>query len=188
MLNRTIAPPIKDAIEFNLQLKPYTFFELKNGVPVYTVDAGTQEVFQMEMVFYAGNCFEKQKLVAAATNFLLKNGTSSKTAFEINEAFEYYGAHCGRACYNETAVISLSSLSKHLPKLLPVIKEVITDSVFSEEELATYKQNSKQRLSVNLKKANLLLQGLLMRMCMAKIILTALSLLLKILMRYTPHH
>jgi zinc protease len=152
-LNRTIAPPIKDAIEFNLQLKPYTFFKLDNGVPVYTIDAGTQEVFQMEMVFYAGNCFEKQKLVAATTNFLLKNGTSTKNAFEINEAFEYYGAHCGRACYNETAVISLSSLNKHLPKLLPVIKDMITDAAFLEEELATYKQNSKQRLSVNLKKS-----------------------------------
>ena len=153
MLNRTIAPPIKDAIEFNLQLKPYTFFELDNGVPVYTVDAGTQEVFQMEMVFYAGNCFEKQKLVAATTNFLLKNGTNTKTAFEINEAFEYYGAHCARACYNETAVINLSSLNKHLDKLLPVIKDMITDAIFLEEELATYKQNSKQRLSVNLKKS-----------------------------------
>ena len=87
MLNRTIPPPIKDAIEFNLELKPYSFFKLDNGVPVYTIDAGTQEVFQMEMVFYAGNCFEKQKLVAATTNFLLKNGTSTKTAFEINSNY-----------------------------------------------------------------------------------------------------
>lgn len=153
MLNRTIAPPIKDAIEFNLQLKPYTFFKLDNGIPVYSIDAGTQEVFQLEMVFYAGNFFETQKNVAAATNFLLKNGTSSKTAFEINEAFEYYGAHCARACYNETAVINLSALSKHLNILLPVVKEMITDSVFLEEELATYKQNSKQKLSVSLKKS-----------------------------------
>jgi zinc protease len=153
MVNRTIAPPIKDAIEFDLHLKPYSFFELDNGVPVYTIDAGTQEVFQMEMVFYAGNCYEQQKLVAATTNFLLKNGTSTRTAFEINEAFEYYGAHCARACYNETAVINLSSLSKHLDKLLPVIKDMITNPIFSEEELATYKQNSKQRLLVNLKKS-----------------------------------
>jgi zinc protease len=153
MLDRKIPPPIKDAIEFDLKLKPYTFFALDNGVPVYTVDAGTQEVFQLELVFYAGNSFEKQKAVAGATNFLLKNGTSTKTAFEINEAFEYYGAHCARACYNETAVINLSSLSKHLDKLLPVVKEMITDSIFLEEELATYKQNSKQRLSVSLKKS-----------------------------------
>lgn len=153
MINRLVPPPIKDAIEFKLQLKTYTYFTLDNGVPVYTIDAGIQEVLQMEMVFYAGNCFERQKAVAAATNFLLKNGTSTKTAFEISEAFEYYGAHCGKACHNETAVVSLSSLCKHLDKLLPIVKEMITDSVFLEEELAIYKQNSKQRLSVSLKKS-----------------------------------
>jgi zinc protease len=154
ILNRTIAPPIKDAVEFNLQLKPYNHFTLDNGVPVYTIDAGAEEVLQVELVFYAGNWFEQQKNVAAATNFLLKNGTTTKTAFEINEAFEYYGAHCNRACYNETAVINLSLLSKHVGKLLPVIKEMITDAVFSEEELTIYKQNSKQRLTVNLKKCD----------------------------------
>jgi zinc protease len=153
-LDRTIAPPIKDAVEFNLQLKPYNHFTLDNGVPVYTIDAGAEEVLQVELVFYAGNWFEQQKNVAAATNFLLKNGTTKKTAFEINEAFEYYGAHCNRACYNETAVINLSLLSKYVGKLLPVVKEMITDSVFAEDELATYKQNSKQRLSVNLKKCD----------------------------------
>ena len=31
---------------------------------------------------------------------------------------------------------------------------MITDSVFSEEELDIYKQNTKQRLSVNLKKSD----------------------------------
>ncbi|MFN8251193.1 MAG: pitrilysin family protein [Ferruginibacter sp.] len=154
MLNRTVAPPIKDAVEFDLQLKPYTHFTLSNGLPVYCVDAGAEEVLQVELVFYAGNWFEKQKGVAAAANFLLKNGTSTKTAFEINEAFEYYGAHCNRACYNETSVINLSLLSKHVHKLLPVIKEMITDAAFTEEELATYKQNSRQRLSVNLKKCD----------------------------------
>jgi zinc protease len=154
MLNRTIAPPIKDAVEFNLELKPFEYFTLDNGVPVYTVDAGTQEVLQMEMVFYAGNWFEQQKMVAGTTNYLLKNGTATKTAFEINEEFEYYGAYCKRACLNETAVIHLSSLNKHLDKLLPVIKDMITNSVFSEEELNIYKQNTKQRLSVQLKKSD----------------------------------
>jgi predicted Zn-dependent peptidase len=154
MLNRTVAPPIKDAIEFNLKLKPYTLFTLDNGVPVYTVDAGTQEVLQMEMVLYAGNWFEKQQLIAGATNYLLKNGTSTKSAFQINEAFEYYGAHSSRNCFNETAVISLSALSKYFDKLLPLIKEIITDASFSEEELNTYKQNSKQKLSVSLKKSD----------------------------------
>ncbi len=153
-MNRKTAPPIKDAIEFDLKLKPFQQFTLDNGVPVYTVDAGAQEVVQIELVFYAGNWFEQQKSVAAATNYLLKNGTSTKTAFEINEEFEYYGAYCNRSCYNETAVVSLSSLSKQLPAILPVVRDMITDAVFSEAELDIYKQNSKQRIKVNLQKCD----------------------------------
>lgn len=153
-MNRTQAPEIKDAVEFDLLLKPYESFTLNNGVPVYAVDAGAQDVLQLELVFYAGNWFEQQKSVAAATNYLLKNGTAGKTAFQLNDEFEYYGAYCNRSCYNETAVVSLSSLSKHLPALLPIIRDMITASVFSDTELDIYKQNSKQRLAVNLKKSD----------------------------------
>lgn len=154
MLNRTEAPLIKDAIEFDLQLKPYQLFVLDNGVKVYAIDAGSQEVLQMEMVFYAGNSFEAANAVAAATNQLLKNGTSKKSAFEINEHFEYYGAYCSRSCHNETALVSLHTLSKYLHEVLPVVKEMITDAAFKEEELSIYKQNSKQKLSVSLKKCD----------------------------------
>ena len=153
-MNRKTAPPIKDAIEFNLKLKPYQQFTLNNGVPVYCIDAGAQEVVQIELVFYAGNWFEQQKNLAAATNYLLKNGTSNKSAFQLNEEFEYYGAYCNRTCYNETAIVSLSSLTKQLPAILPVVREMITDSVFSDTELDIYKQNSKQRLQVNLQKSD----------------------------------
>jgi zinc protease len=154
MRDRKIAPPVKDAVEFSLELKPYTHFTLDNGVPVYTIDAGVEDVLQIEMVFYAGNWYEQQPMVAAATNSLLKNGTSQKNAFEINEHFEYYGAFLNRSCYNETAVISLHTLSKHLPRLLPVVKELVTDAVFPEAELEIYQQNNRQRLLVNLKKCD----------------------------------
>ena len=154
MLNRTVAPPIKDAVEFDLKLKPYEKHVLNNGVEVYAVDAGAEEVLQLEWVFYAGNWFEKDNLVAASTNFLLKNGTSAKTAFQLNEHFEYYGSYLNRNCYNETSVITLHCLNKHLPVLLPVVREILVDSVFPEEELHIYKQNMKQRLNVNLKKSD----------------------------------
>jgi zinc protease len=112
MLNRTKAPYIKDAIEFNLHLKPYEKFVLDNGVEVYAIDAGAQDVLQMEIVFYAGNSFEKSNAVAAATNYMLKNGTSSKTAFEINEHFEYHGASFHIITYLNKAFISIASCCK----------------------------------------------------------------------------
>ncbi len=153
MLNRTIAPPIIDATDFNLILKPYELFTLDNGLSVYAINTDAQEVLQMEMVFYAGNFFEKTKIVAAATNFLLKNGTTTRTAFQLNETFDYYGSSCSRACYNETATLTLHTLSKHVDKLFPLMNDMLTNSIFLQEELDIFKQNSKQRLKVNLQKA-----------------------------------
>ncbi len=153
-MDRSITPLIKDAIEFDLKLKPYQQFTLNNGVKVFAIDAGAQDVLQVELVFNAGNNFEKIKGVAGTTNSLLKNGTSTKTAFQLNEHFEYYGAYCNRSCYNETAVVSLSALAKHFDVLLPVVKEMITDSIFNEDEFTIYKQNTKQRLSVSLTKSD----------------------------------
>ncbi len=154
MLNRTIAPRIKDAIDYKITLKPYTKFKLSNGAPVYYINDGTEEVAMIDFVFDAGNNFENKNAVAAATNHLIKNGTKNKTSFEITEYFEYYGAYLNRKCGNETASITLHCLSKHLKELLPVIREIITESIFPESELEIFKQNSIQRLSVNLLKCD----------------------------------
>ncbi|RYY67648.1 MAG: insulinase family protein [Chitinophagaceae bacterium] len=154
MPDRKTPPHIVDAVDLNLHLKPYEKYTLRNGADVYAINAGAEDVLQVELVYYAGNCYEERNLIAASANFLLKNGTKQKTAFQINEHFEYYGAYLNRNCYNETATVSIHTLSKHLPQLLPVLKEILTESEFPEAELETYKQNMKQRLNVNLKKSD----------------------------------
>ncbi|GAB4093286.1 M16 family metallopeptidase [Flaviaesturariibacter terrae] len=154
MLDRKTPPAIVDAVHLNLQLRPYEKYTLRNGADVYAINAGVEEVLQLELVYWAGNWFEGRNLIAASVNFLLKNGTKSKTAFQLNDHFEYYGAYLNRSCYNETATVSIHTLSKHLPALLPVLKEILTESEFPEQELETYKQNMKQRLNVNLMKSD----------------------------------
>lgn len=153
-LARKQAPVIVDAVDFNLQLKPCEKYILRNGVEVYAINAGAEEVMSVEWIFFAGNCYEEQNLVAATTNFLLRNGTSQKTAFQLNEYFEYFGSYLNRSCQNETATITLHCLNKHIGELLPVVKELIIDSTMPQDELATYQQNMKQRLKVSLKKSD----------------------------------
>ena len=153
-LNRKKSPAIADAVDFELQLRPYEKYVLKNGVEVYTVNAGAEDVMMVEWVFFAGNWMEEKNLVAATTNFLLKNGTSKKSAFQVNEHFEYYGSYLNRACHNETATMTLHCLTRHIGELLPVVREVLSDPLFSEEELGIYKKNMQQRLQVSLKKCD----------------------------------
>ncbi len=153
-INRKQSPEIVDAVNFNIHLKQADHYKLDNGIDVYSVNAGAEDVLSLEWVFFAGNWHEEKNLVAATTNFLLRNGTSTKSAFQINEHFEYYGSYVNRSCYNETSNITLHCLSKHLEVLLPAVKELIVDSVLPQQELDIYKQNMKQRLQVNLKKSD----------------------------------
>ena len=161
MLDRKIIPTIEEAVHFDLQLKNCDRFALDNKVPVYAMNAGAQDVVMVEWVFDAGNWYDKQPMVAATTNFLIKNGTTSKSAYQINDFFEFHGAYLNRSCYNETASITLHCLSKHLETLLPVVREIIETSIFPAEELAIYIQNQKQRLSVNLQKCDFIANRLI---------------------------
>lgn len=154
MPDRKTAPHIKDAVEYAIALKKPDVFTLDNGVAVYNVNAGTEEVVQIEWVFRAGNWYEKQKNISSATNFLIKNGTSNKTAYEINEFVDFYGAYLNRTCYNETAVVTLHCLTRQLEHILPVVQELFLDAVFPESELQIFKQNMKQKLAVNLQKCD----------------------------------
>ena len=154
MPDRKQAPKIVDAVNFDLRLKQADKFTLDNGVEVYAINAGAEEVLSFEWVFYAGNWYEEQDLVAATANFLLRNGTSKRTAFQINEHFEYFGSYLNRACHSETSTVTLHCLTKHVKELLPVVRELITDSVMPQDELDIYKQNMKQRLKVSLKKSD----------------------------------
>lgn len=154
MIDRKQAPLIRDAVDYAIHLKTPEIFSLDNGVKVYSIQAGAEEVVQIEWVFKAGNWFEPQKNLAAATNFLIKNGTSTRSAYEINEYADFYGAYLSRSCYNETAVVSLHCLTKHLEKLLPLVQEIFMEAIFPEDELSIYQQNMKQRLAVNLQKCD----------------------------------
>ncbi len=154
MPNRTQPPPIVDAVAYQLTLRPLERATLDNGIPVYMMNAGAEDVLQLEWLYPAGNSFESQNLVAATANFLLRNGTRTKNALQINEAVDYFGAYLNRSCYNEQASLVLHCMAKHIDSLLPIVREVVTESVLPEDELQLYCQNMKQRLEVNLHKAD----------------------------------
>lgn len=154
MINRKETPPIHDAISFDYHLQPVQKEIFQNNVPLWWLNAGTQDVIQLDWVFHAGLWHEQQTAVAQSVASLLRNGTNSKSALEINEAIEYYGASLKVSPNNDYTIVTLHTLTKHLPALLPVIKEIITEAAFAEGELQTYIRNAQQRLAVNLRQCD----------------------------------
>lgn len=153
MLDRTTPPQIHDAVEFDYKLPPISKQQLSNDIPLYWLNGGVQEVAEIDWVFPAGMWYEQKPAVSNAVAALLKNGTSKHTAQQINEALEFYGASLKVNTGNDNATVTLYTLTKHLPALLPMVYEILTDAIFPEEELAIFKQNSIQRLMVNLRQS-----------------------------------
>lgn len=148
-LDRTTAPIVQDAIAFDFNLPPIHKEQLDNSLPLYWLNAGVQDVVEVDWVFPAGLWQEQKGGVAQAVAGLLKNGTSKRTANQINEALEFYGASLRVRPGNDRSTLSLYTLTKHLPDLLPIVFEIITEATFPQEELDLYKQNVVQRLMVN---------------------------------------
>ena len=127
---------------------------LNNEIPVYIINAGSQALCKIEMVFNAGNYFETSSLIANATNALLREGTTSKSAGEIAELLDYYGAFLETSVYKDKASVILYTLNKHLHHTLPVLVDLVQNAIFPEKELHLYKTNQKQKFLVNQQKVD----------------------------------
>lgn len=150
MLNRTVAPAFKQVNDINF-IKP-TAKQLKNGLPVYIVNAGEQELVRIEFIFENVNWDAQKPLQAIAVNGLINNGTKVLTAKEIAEKVDYYGAFLQTEYGADLTTITLYSLTKHLPSVLPILWSILNESIFPQHELDIYKQNQKQKLQVSLQK------------------------------------
>jgi predicted Zn-dependent peptidase len=151
LTDRTVAPAIHDAVEFDYKLPRINKETLDNGLPLYWLNAGVQDVVQIDWIFPAGLWYEQKPSVAHAVAGLLKSGTSKYTSVLIHEALEFYGAQLKVAAGNDYATVTLYTLNKHLPSLLPMVYELLTDSTLPEHEIAIHKRNAIDKLLVNLR-------------------------------------
>lgn len=149
-MDRTQAP-VTAPIE-SVSIPGFELVHLDNGVPVYVINQGEQDVAKIELIFKAGKWFEEKNLVSDLTNRMLREGTSKRNNKQIAEAFDYYGANINFGAGFETAGAVLYCLSKNAQEVLPVLTEIFTEPSFPAAELSTIATNHKQRLLVDLKK------------------------------------
>lgn len=153
-INRTIQPKSNNIENLNY-LHPEQN-SLINGIPLYKVNSGTQDVLKIEFYFKAGLFYQSKKLVASITNKMLSLGTKSYSAYDIAEQIDTYGAYLDTSVDKDNANVSLYCLNKHIDKLLPLFKEVICEPRFSEKEFSILINKIKQEHSINLEKVKYL--------------------------------
>ena len=163
---RTIAPQVHsvekiDFVEPVHQLLP-------GGTSFFTLYGGTQEIVKLDFSFKAGNWFESSKLESLMSASMISEGTTGKSAREIADRIDFYGAQLNSLPYYDNNYVSLLSLKKHLPHLLPLLAEIIQDASFPENEFEIIRQKRKQRAQVDAEKVGLVAQRNFMQAVMGK--------------------
>jgi predicted Zn-dependent peptidase len=150
MLQRSIAPDFRAIENVNL-IKPQ-HITLSNGANLFCFNYGDQELVRVEWIFGNLTFNPAKPLLNVAVNSMLTEGTTKRTSAEIADQVDFYGAFLQVDYGYDNSQVTLFSLTKHLKNTLPVIKDILTDSIFPEGELETFIRNQQQKLQVSLRK------------------------------------
>lgn len=153
-LDRKTAPEFKTIDKIDIQ--PAVENTLDNGIKVYTIDSGSQELTKIEFLFKAGMYYQSQPLLASAANNLLETGTKNYTANELSDKIDFFGSFFECSVEQDFASLALFSLNKYLDKSLHYVEDIIKNPTFPKDEFDIYISNKKQKHLVNSEKVNVL--------------------------------
>lgn len=136
------APEFKtiDKIDF----LPVEKTSLENGVPVFTLRAGSQDVTKIDIEFPAGAVQAGIPLVASTTANLMQEGTQSKTSMQISEMVDFYGAYVHSQTYHHHSIFTVLCLTRYLPEMLELVHEIIMRPAFPGNEYDIYLKKKKE--------------------------------------------
>lgn len=151
-INRTIAPPAHPVGSIQL-IEPEQVL-LNNNLPVFYISSPTQPVLKVEITFNAGSAHHNNPLIPSFTSSMLQEGTRHRSAKEIIDAVDYYGAFLEIDHDKDFASVTLYTLNRYLAQTLPVIAELITEPTFPAQEWSIMRSNKLDKFRMNLGKVS----------------------------------
>ncbi len=130
ILDRKVAPPSKLVDQIQI-LEPQKI-KLDNGIDVFALNAGSQEVIKIDIQLEAGVWSQTQNLVAIHTNSFLKLGSEKYSATEIANIFDRRGAYLQLTTDQHDAVITVLCLTRYFNELIEIVEDIIKHPVFPE--------------------------------------------------------
>lgn len=150
MLDRTVRPPFR--LPDRLAIPAARRTVLPNGIRLWTIDAGTQPLIRLSLVFGAGTRYQPAAFTASAALNLMSEGTARYTAAQIAELFDFYGIYYDISIDRDYAIVTVSCLSRFLDRTLELLGEILFEPAFPERELELYASKRKQQLAIEREK------------------------------------
>ncbi|HPS83968.1 MAG TPA: pitrilysin family protein [Bacteroidales bacterium] len=149
-INRKIAPA-SESLSFS-GFPAFTEKKINDRFPCYCFENFNSEVVRLDIVVDAGSWIQQKPLQASSMARMMTEGTKEYNAFQIAETIDFSGAYLDVTASNHNTTISIFAVKHILEKLFPLLRSIMTESVFPEEEFRVILANNKQEFIIGNKK------------------------------------
>ena len=122
---------------------------LKSGPVAYVVEDHELPLVNISILLRTGQYVEpadKVGISGLAGSLMVRGGTASKTAEELEERLDFLAAKLGSAIGETEGTVSLNLLSKDLDEGFEILREVLSAPRFQEDKVRLHKDQTLQSL------------------------------------------
>lgn len=131
-IDYTKQPPIRSFNKMSLEFPEAEV--LSNGVQLYVVNSGDQDVNMIEVSFRGGAFEEDKPLQATFMSSMLVHGSSSYSSRDVAEKLDFNGSWFRTRCFDNHTAVILNSLNRCFATVLPMFVDLIFNPIFPKKE------------------------------------------------------
>jgi zinc protease len=154
MLNRTVAPNFKEIKGIHL-VEPEKLV-YANGLKAFIFQSPDLDLIKLEFTFDNILLKEKLAILNPVLSSMLKEGTKTLSSKEIADTIDFYGAYLMPEYSFDQSSLTVYTMHKYVGKVLPILLDILQNSVIPQSELNTHLRNNKQSLQISLQKNDVL--------------------------------
>ena len=112
--------------------------ELSNGIPVYIIEDRELPLINVSLIFLGGDYLDpadQSGLVDMMATLVRTGGTTTMSAEEVDEQFDFLAANAGSGSRGTTTIASLNTLSSNLDESLPLFIDMVRNPGFQDSRL-----------------------------------------------------
>lgn len=141
MVDRSKCPELRSFEDLRFDYPSHV--TLSNGIPLYVVDNGDQEVNKLEIICRGGLLDEEKPLQAMALASMLVHGSDEYSSSDVAEILDYNGSYMNAVSQDNFIHVSISSLNKNFGEVLPVFSSIVQRPSIPEREFEVLKTQVK---------------------------------------------
>ncbi len=156
-VNRKISPEITKFPK--LRLPDVSMRDIGNGANLMTLNSGNQPIVQLTLVFEGGKLDFKNPAIPMLVSASLRDGCETMSGDEVEYQLDFNGAWLKSEVRDHHSVVTLTSLSSKLDKVLPIVRGILTAPTFPMQRISRNKDKMVASWELQRKKVDYLAES-----------------------------